>query len=62
MSSITTSIPTGIIANGPTWCIQDIFDWRPDHPPYKYNECANATSPDNPMQRSDFLTICCDGS
>jgi hypothetical protein len=62
MSSITTSIPTGIISNGPTWCIKDIFDWGPDHPPYKYNECANATFLDNPTQPSDFLTICCDGT
>jgi len=62
MSSITTSIPTGTISSGPTWCIKDIFAWGLDHPPYKYEECANATSILNPpTQPSDFLTICCDG-
>ncbi|KAK4449729.1 hypothetical protein QBC34DRAFT_403900 [Podospora aff. communis PSN243] len=61
MASITTSIPTGIISSGPAWCIMDIFGWGPDHPPYKYKECANATDAENPTQPQDFLTICCDG-
>lgn len=61
-SSITTSIPTGIISNGPTWCIRDIYKFGPDHPPYKRNECGgdgNSTQPQ--PQPGDFLTICCDG-
>jgi hypothetical protein len=59
MSSITTAIPTGVISNGPNWCIQDLVDvFGSSEPPYNYNECANATSG---TKKADFQTLCCDG-
>lgn len=59
MSSITTTVPSGSLANGPDWCLQDMIDyWGSDGYPYEYNECANSTSG---TTKSDFQTICCDG-
>ncbi|KAK0645407.1 hypothetical protein B0T16DRAFT_457443 [Cercophora newfieldiana] len=56
---------SGSLANGPYWCIVDLFTpGNPPASPYQYNECATfdsgppglpATYPD------DFQTICCDG-
>ncbi|KAL6703447.1 hypothetical protein ACN47E_009621 [Coniothyrium glycines] len=68
MSSITTAIPSGP-ANTPglgpnytgnKWCIQGLVDiFESDTPPYTYNECANSTLSE---QKSDFQTLCCDGT
>jgi hypothetical protein len=59
MSSVTTAVPSGIIANGPDWCIQALVDtFKSDVPPYTYNECANST---RGTQKSSFETFCCDG-
>jgi len=60
--SLTTLLPTGIISNGPTWCIKELFAWGPDYPPYKYNTCgASSSSNSTSIPPTDFLTICCDG-
>ncbi|KAM7210977.1 hypothetical protein V8F06_013633 [Rhypophila decipiens] len=61
MASITTSVPTGIISSNAEWCIMKMFAWGPNHPPYKYKECAKPTDAENPTQPQDFMTICCDG-
>jgi hypothetical protein len=59
MSSITTAVPSGIIANGPDWCIQGLIDpFESDLPPYTYNECFNGT---RGTEKSSFQTFCCDG-
>lgn len=59
MSSTTTAVPSGSLANGPNWCIQNMIDiFGSDEYPYDYNECANTT---RGMKKSDFQTICCDG-
>ncbi|KAK3326861.1 hypothetical protein B0H66DRAFT_530849 [Apodospora peruviana] len=59
-SSITTAIPTGILSDGPDWCIQGLIDifTSEDGGPYFYNECANSTRGD---VKTDFETLCCDG-
>jgi hypothetical protein len=61
MSSVTTAVPSGVISNGPDWCIQSLFDiFGADEEPYTYNECFNSTR--KPQQnKASFETICCDG-
>jgi hypothetical protein len=60
MSSITTAVPSGIITNGPDWCIQGLVDpFGNDEPPYTYNECFNST---RGTEKSSFETFCCDGN
>jgi len=59
MSSITTAVPSGVISNGPDWCIQGLVDiFESDVPPYTYNECFNST---RGTKKSSFETFCCDG-
>ncbi|KAF1837923.1 hypothetical protein BDW02DRAFT_565425 [Decorospora gaudefroyi] len=58
-SSITTAVPSGIIVNGPDWCIQGLYDiFGSDEQPYTYNECFNST---RGTSKESFETFCCDG-